>query len=213
MLTRDDQPAPAVHVCIPLLHRHRQELHCPTHKCNLRNALTLSCDVPKVHELHRILAYVPARLSRKRQKLKCGIIQHILPEPRVHDLFSPRRNQPSRLGSLSSVRFSRRLRNHDFHFRKLEPRQHRHNDAPALAFDNALLAGQGPVVKLRRRLVAGGRDDQVQGGCQVIVAHLGDLGYLLADHRMICFGSNAHTAFARRGGPRQRERGVPGGAT
>ena len=46
----------------------------------------------------------------------------------------------------------------------------------------------------------GSRDGQAQGICQVIVVHLGHLGYLLADHRMICFGSNACSAFARRGG-------------
>ena len=32
------------------------------------------------------------------------------------------------------------------------------------------------------------------------MAHLGHLGYVLADHRMICLGSNSCTAFARRGG-------------
>ena len=36
--------------------------------------------------------------------------------------------------------------------------------------------------------------------CQVIVAHLGHLGYVLAEHRMICLGENACSAFARRGG-------------
>ena len=36
------------------------------------------------------------------------------------------------------------------------------------------------------------------------MAHLGHLGYLLADHRMICFGSNSCTAFARLGGQRQK---------
>ena len=40
------------------------------------------------------------------------------------------------------------IRNHDVHCRKLEPRQNRHDVAPALAliFDHALLAGQGPQV-------------------------------------------------------------------
>ena len=33
------------------------------------NAATVGCDVPKaVHELHRLLAHVPARLNRKRRK-------------------------------------------------------------------------------------------------------------------------------------------------
>ena len=32
------------------------------------------------------------------------------------------------------------------------------------------------------------------------MAHLGHLGYLLADHRMICFGSHSCTACALRGG-------------
>ena len=65
----NDQPTPAVHLSIPPLHRHRQQLHCPAHKFTLGNAATLSCDVPKVvHELHRLLAHVPARLNRKRHK-------------------------------------------------------------------------------------------------------------------------------------------------
>ena len=48
------------------------------------------------------------------------------------------------------------------HSRKLERRQHRHyvDVAPALAFNHALLADQGPVVGLRRRVAAAGRDDQ-----------------------------------------------------
>ena len=83
---------------------------------------------------------------------------------------SPRRSPPSCLGTLSSLRLRRRVRNHDMHCRKLKPRQHRHNVAPALAFDHALLAGQGLVPRLRRRLEAGGRDDQAQRVCQVIVA-------------------------------------------
>ena len=29
---------------IPPLHRRRQQLHCPAHKCTLRNAATLSCN-------------------------------------------------------------------------------------------------------------------------------------------------------------------------
>ena len=49
-------------------------------------------------------------------------------------------------------------------------------------------------------MAAAGRDDQAQCVCQVIVTHLGHLGYLLANHRMICFGSNACSAFARWGG-------------
>ena len=32
---------------IPPLHRRRQQLHCPAHKCTLGNAPALSCDVPK----------------------------------------------------------------------------------------------------------------------------------------------------------------------
>ena len=201
LLPRDEQPTPAVHLSIPPLHRHRQQLHCPTQQCTLGNAATLSCDVPKpVHELHRLLAHVPACLNRKRHKPECSMIRNILPEPRPLGPVSPRRSPPSCLGSLSSVRLRRRMSNHDIHCRKLKPRQHRHDVAPALAFDHALLGGLGPVAKLRRRLAAAGRDDEAQGVCQVIVPHLGHLGYLLADHRMICFGSNACSAFARRGG-------------
>ena len=44
-------------------------------------------------------------------------------------------------------------------------------------------------------------------------SRLGHLGYLLADHRMICFSSNTCTTYARRGVPPQREHGAPGGAT
>ena len=91
------------------------------------------------------------------------------------------------------------MRNRYIHSRKLEPRQHRNDVAPALAFDHVLLAGQGPAARLRRRLAAAGRDDKAQGVCQVIVAHQGHLGYLIADHRMICFGSNACSAFAWQG--------------
>ena len=36
------------------------------------------------------------------------------------------------------------------------------------------------------------------------MAHLGHLDYLLADHRMICFGSNSCTKFAGRGGHASR---------
>ena len=128
------------------------------------------------------------------------MIRSILPEPRPLGPFSPRRSPPSCLGSLSSVRLRRRVRNHAIYCRKLKQRQHRHDVASALAFAHALLAGQGPVTRLRRRLAAAGRDDQAQGVLQVIVAHLGHLGYLLADHRMICFGSNVCSAFVRRGG-------------
>ena len=126
--------------------------------------------------------------------------RHILPEPRPLGLFSPRRSPPSCLGSLSSLRLRRCVRNHDIHCRKLGPRQHRHDVAPALAFNYALLAGQGSVAKLRRRLAAAGRENQARCVCQVIMAHLGHLGYLLTDHRMICFGSSSCTAVARRGG-------------
>ena len=82
------------------------------------------------------------------------MIRNILPEPRPLGPFSPRRSSPSCLGSLSSVRLCRRMRIHDIHCRKLKPRQGRHDVAPALAFDHALLAGQGPVARLRRRLAA-----------------------------------------------------------
>ena len=102
--------------------------------------------------------------------------RHILPEPRPLGLHSPRRSPPSCLGSLTSVRLRRRMRNHDIHCRKLKPRQNRHDVAPALRFDRALFAGQGPVQRLRRRLAASRRDDQAQGVCQVIVAHLDHLG-------------------------------------
>ena len=110
------------------------------------------------------------------------MIQHILPELRPLGQFSPRRIPPSCLGSLVSVRFRSRMRNHDIHCCKLEPRQHRHDVAQALALEHALPAGQGLVTRPRRRLEAAGRDDQVQGVCQVIVAYLGDFGYLLTDH-------------------------------
>ena len=35
LITRDDQPTPAVHLSSPPLHRHRSQLHCPAHKCTL----------------------------------------------------------------------------------------------------------------------------------------------------------------------------------
>ena len=201
LLTLDDQPTPVVHLSIPPLRRHRKQLHCPAHSCTLGNAATLSCNGPKaVHECHRLLAHVPARLNRKRHKPESSMIRHILPEPRPLGLFRPCRSPSSCLGSLSSVRLRICMRNHDIHCRKLELRQHRQDVPPALAFDHALLAGQGPVPRFRRRLAAAGRHDQAQGVCQVIVAHLGHLGYLLAGHRMICFSSNSCTAFARRGG-------------
>ena len=115
------------------------------------NAATHSCDVPKaVRKPHRLLAHVPARLHHKRHKLKSSTIWHILPEPRPLGLFSPRRSPPSCLGSLSRVRLRRHMRNHDIHCRKLVPRQHRHDVAPALAFDHALLSGQGTATRLRR---------------------------------------------------------------
>ena len=99
LLTPHDQPTPAVHLTVPPLHRHRQQLHCPAHKCTLGNAPTVSCDVPKaVHELHRLLAHVPARLNRKRHKPESSMIRHILPEPCPLGLFSPRRSPPSCLG-------------------------------------------------------------------------------------------------------------------
>ena len=69
--------------------------------------------------------------------------RHLLPEPRPLGLHSPRRSPPSCLGSLTSVRLRRRMRNHDIHCRKLKPRQHRHDVATALALNHALLAGQG----------------------------------------------------------------------
>ena len=72
------------------------------------------------------------------------------------------------------------MRNHDMHCRKLEPRQHCHNVAPALAFDHALLAGQDSATKPCRRLAAAGRELEVQeahGVCHIIVAHLGHINY------------------------------------
>ena len=45
------------------------------------------------------------------------------------------------------------MRNHDIYRRNLK-RQH-HDVTPALAFDHALLAGQGPVLRLRRQLSLG----------------------------------------------------------
>ena len=86
----------AVHLSVPPLHRHRKQLHCPAHKSTLWNAATLSCDVPKVvHEPHRLLAHVPARLNRKRHKPECSMIRHILLKQRPLGLFSPRRSPPS----------------------------------------------------------------------------------------------------------------------
>ena len=71
---------------------------------------------------------------------------------------------------------------------KFEPRLHHHSAAPALAFNQGRLTGQESVATFRPRLAAAGRGDQAQGVCQVIMAHLVHLGYLLADHRrMICF--------------------------
>ena len=93
------------------------------------------------------------------------MIWHTLPEPRPLGIFSPCRSPPSFLGSLSSVRLRRCMRNHAHHCRKLELRQNRHDGTPALAFDPALLSGQGPVERLRRRLAVSGRDDQNQGVC------------------------------------------------
>ena len=137
--------------------------------------------------------------QRDRQKSESSMIRQILPEPRPLGMFSPRRIPLSCLGSLRSIRVRRRMRSHHIHCRKLEPRQHRHDVEPALALDYALLAGQGPVARLRYQLAAAGRGDQAQGVCQVIMTHVGHLGNLLADHRMIYFGSNSCTAFARRG--------------
>ena len=82
------------------------------------------------------------------------------------------------------------MRNHDIHRCKIKPRQHRHEVAPALAFHHAFIAGHGTVSRLQTRLSAAGRDDQAQGFGQVIMAHLGHLGYLFADHCMICLRSN-----------------------
>ena len=115
------------------------------------------------------------------------MIRNILPGLRPLDLFSPRGSPHvfSCPGSLSSVRLCRRMRNHDIHCRKLKQRLQRHDTALAPTFHHVLLTGQGPVTKVRRRMAAAGRDDQAQGVCQVIMAHLSQLGYLLADHRMI----------------------------
>ena len=40
------------------------------------------------------------------------------------------------------------MRNHDIQRRKLKPRQHRHDVAPAMAFDPALLAGWGIILHM-----------------------------------------------------------------
>ena len=55
---------PAVHLSIPPVHRHRQQLHCPSHKCTLGNAATLSCDVPKAVRITRV-DY--ERVTRRKQ--------------------------------------------------------------------------------------------------------------------------------------------------
>ena len=91
------------------------------------------------------------------------------------------------------------MRKHDIYCHKLEPRQHIHDLSPALVLNHALGASQVPVVRLYRQLSAAGRDDQAQGNVQVIMAHLCQHVYLLIDHRIIYFGSNSCTAFARPG--------------
>ena len=128
------------------------------------------------------------------------MIRHILTEPRPLGRFSPRRSPPSCLGSLSSVRLRRCMRNHDIHCRKLEPRQHRHSVGPVLAFDHALLAGQGPVARLRRRLA--GYHGASGLSCLPSRRPSHDL---LRQELLLCI--------CMAGGPRQRERGAPGGAT
>ena len=71
--------------------------------------------------------------------------------------------------------------------------------ARAQAFNHGLLAGRGPVARLCRQLVAAGRYDQAQSGCQVLMAHPGHLGYLLA-----CSTSAAASALHLHRGARQR---------
>ena len=83
--------------------------------------------------------------------------------------------------------------------------------ARAQAFNHGLLAGRGPVARLCRRSVAAGRYDQAQRGCQILMAHPGHLGYLLADRRMLCFSSSFCTAFAPGGGGGGRGRGKSAG--
>ena len=97
-------------------------------------------------------------------------IWHILPEPRGPRRPRDCRSPTSFLDSLSSLRLCRYMRNYRIHCRKLEPLQHRHDVALALAFHDALLSGQGPVATLRHRLAAAGRDNHAQGVCQVTMA-------------------------------------------
>ena len=141
------------------------------------------------------------------------MIWPILPESCPLGLLSPRRSPPSLRGSLSSVRIRRRMRNNDIHCRKREPLQHRHDVAPALAFNHALLAGQGPIARLRRRLAAANRDDQVQGCCQVYHSATGSswlpslrpTHYVLLQQLLHCI--------CTAGGPRQRKCGASSCAT
>ena len=178
-------------------------------------SLSAAMSPRRFRKLHRLLAHVTARLNRKRHKPECSMIRNIVPEPRPLGPFSPRRSPPSCLGSLSSVRLRRRVRNHDIHCRKPKLRQHRHDVAPALAFDHALLAGHGPVARLRRRLAA---DDwqQRRPGARHLPGYRGASGSswlpsrrpshdLLRQQRLLCI--------CTAGGPRQRQRGAPGGAT
>ena len=144
LLPRDDQPPPAVHLSIPLLHRHRQQLHSQRIDAPLGMGPLSAVMSPRrfTNFTASLPMYPPACLNRKRHRPECSMIRNILPEPRPLGPFSPRRSLPSCLGSLSSVRLRRRVRNHGIHCRNLKPRQHRHDVAPALAFDHALQAPQ-----------------------------------------------------------------------
>ena len=91
------------------------------------------------------------------------------------------------------------MRNHDIHCRKLDPQQHRHDVTPALAFNHALVFGQAPFASLRRRFAAAGRDDQLQGVYQVVMAQMGRLTYFPSHHRMNWFGSFTCNALSWQG--------------
>ena len=173
-----------------------------------------------VHEalqkLHRLLAHVPSKLHYTRRNPECRMFCRIISdhEPHALGLSSSHRRPPSCRGSLPSMyilyihiyldsyaRLCRGLRDHSVHLQHLELWQHQHHVAAVLA----LLTGQVPVAKLRRRLTPAGGDGQVQGVCQLVMAHPGHVGHHLANHGATFFGSNCCTAFARRRGACQCE--------
>ena len=115
-------------VAFPFLNCHRQQLHRPPRTFALAKRCLQPGSRPSLPPCYCTGTSPPLTAQT--------CVQCILPEPCPLGPFSPCCSPPSFLGSLSSVLRRRRTRIKVIHYRKLAPRQVRHNVAAALGFNH-----------------------------------------------------------------------------